>query len=196
MVSDSDTLVLRSVPVHPSSRSPTDEHWKQIWGNQALFCCLTDLSESSLACVSLYLPPPPNWHLQSSVSPAGNLGLSSLSSRPSHLFIIRSSFSPLLLLPYVHFIIDLKCFSCSDDVWCVCRWVVEHKGYQSLSLSVCKHRSWCHSWSAFAPRTAVASSNLDEFPHLAIHKSSAEWNVGVGGGVGGGGVEEQEEEEE
>lgn len=54
MVSDSDTLVLRSVPVHPSSRSPTDEHWKQIWGIRALFSCLTDLSESSLACVSLY----------------------------------------------------------------------------------------------------------------------------------------------
>lgn len=54
MVSDSDTLVLCSVPVHPSSRSPTDERWKQIWGNRALFCCLTDLSESSLACRFLY----------------------------------------------------------------------------------------------------------------------------------------------
>lgn len=54
MVSDSDTLVLRSVPVHPSSRSPTDEHWKQIWGSRALFRCLTDLLESSQTRVSLY----------------------------------------------------------------------------------------------------------------------------------------------
>lgn len=30
MVSNFDTLVLRPVPVHPSSSSPTDEHWKQI----------------------------------------------------------------------------------------------------------------------------------------------------------------------
>lgn len=57
MVSNFDTLALRPVPVHPSSSSPTDEHWKQIWGSRALFCRLGDLSESSQAHVSLYSSP-------------------------------------------------------------------------------------------------------------------------------------------
>lgn len=30
MISNFDTLALSPVPVHPSSRSPTDEHWNQI----------------------------------------------------------------------------------------------------------------------------------------------------------------------
>lgn len=52
-----DTLVLRSVPVHLSSHSPTDELWKQIWGSPALFCRLGDLSESSQTHVSQYVSP-------------------------------------------------------------------------------------------------------------------------------------------
>lgn len=62
---------------------------------------------------------PPYWHLPSSVSPAGNLCLSSPSFRLSHLFIITFFFS-LLLVPRVHFIIYLKCFFCWDYAWCIC----------------------------------------------------------------------------
>lgn len=130
MVSDSDTLVLRSVPVHPSSRSPTDEHWKKFWGNRALFCCLTDLSESSLACVSLC----PS---QTDTSRAQFRPLGILASRfclPVYLIYSLLVFSPLLLVPYVHFIIYLKCFFCSDNVWCVCLKLWNTKGINHCHL--------------------------------------------------------------
>jgi len=91
MVSNFDMLTLPPVPVHPSSSSPTDEHWKQIWGTRALFCRLGDLSESSQACVPVSLP---NWCLSGSVSPAGNLCLSSYCFPPSRLFVMQIVFFP------------------------------------------------------------------------------------------------------
>lgn len=57
MVSNFDTVALHPVPVHPSSSSPTDERWKQIWGSRVLFCRLGDLSESSRARVSPHPSP-------------------------------------------------------------------------------------------------------------------------------------------
>lgn len=105
-----DTLVLRSVPVHLSSHSPTDELWKQIWGSPALFCRLGDLSESSQTHVSQYVspanislaqlhpvgisasPPPPL------VPPPTPLPFSS----PSHLFIMQMFLLFFLSLPCVY----------------------------------------------------------------------------------------------
>lgn len=52
MLSNCDTPAMHAAPVHPSSSSPADEHWKQTGGSQALFCRLGDLSESSQARVS------------------------------------------------------------------------------------------------------------------------------------------------
>lgn len=92
-----DTLVLRSVPVHLSSHSPTDELWKQIWGSPALFCRLGDLSESSQTHVSQYVSP-----ANISLAQLHPVGISASPppllappptplpfSSPSHLFIMQ-----------------------------------------------------------------------------------------------------------
>lgn len=101
MLSNFDTLVLRPVPVHPSSSSPTDEYWKQIWGSQALFCRLSDLSESSRAHVSLYSTPTDISRAQ--FHPLGIFPSSFL----SHLFIMRIVLSSSSLpVPCVHLTIS------------------------------------------------------------------------------------------
>lgn len=110
MVSNFDTLALRPVPVHPSSSSPTDEHWKQICGSRALFCRLGDLSESSQAHVSLY--PSPTDISQAQFHPLG-FCLSSPSFFPSRLFIMQivfssSSFFSSLPVPRVYLILYLS----------------------------------------------------------------------------------------
>lgn len=118
MVSNSDTLALRPVPVHPSSSSPTDEHWKQIWGSRALFCRLGDLSESSQARVSLY--PSPTDVSQDHFHP---LGTRASRLPPPHLpCLLCLSFSFLLLLlcqspVFIKFFIYLTCFSCLSVCW-------------------------------------------------------------------------------
>lgn len=116
MVSNFDMLALRSVPVHPSSSSPTDEHWKQIWGRPALFCRLGDLSESSLGpCVADVSPA--QFH------PLG-LGSSLFSVPPIHY--AHSVFS-FITSPSCSFYPFPKCFYCwGCSEWeclsCLCAW--------------------------------------------------------------------------
>lgn len=121
MVSNFDTVALLPVPVHPSSSSPTDERWKQIWGSWALFCRLGDLSESSWAYVSLH--PSPADVSQTQYHPLG------ISPAPLHLplFIMQIFFffffcsNPACLLDSL-FISNIAAVYLFAERVCICAW--------------------------------------------------------------------------
>lgn len=176
MISNFDTLALSPVPVHPSSRSPTDEHWNQIRVRLFFFA-------TTVTCLGRHQSMCPCFTPQLKSS---GFSLTHWESLP--LFVSLSLHLTLTLcrfffffgccflcqsLMLIWFFIYLKCWCCLS----VCRnvrialdklWNTEGINHCHLSARLVAHadRALCKTFPAW--------SNLDEFPAPPTHKSTYE----------------------